>query len=57
MSDIGDGTATVLSSLKSWAAQPFSTQMNLKGWTLFVGLMLVLVILWIMVLRDLRGEI
>lgn len=57
MSDVGDGTATVLTSLKSWAAQPFSTQMSLKGWALFVGLMIVLVILWIMVLRDLRGEI
>jgi hypothetical protein len=52
-----DGTATVISSLKSWASQPFSTQMNLGSWTAFTGLVIVLVVLWIMVLRDLKGEI
>jgi hypothetical protein len=51
-----DGTATVVSSLKDWIRQPFDAQMSLKGWLLFTGLIIVAVILWTMVLRDLKGE-
>lgn len=56
-SSIGDGSATVVTSLTSWAAHPFSTTMNLGGWAAFTGLVLVLTILWLMVLRDLKGDI
>lgn len=46
----------LLASLKSWAAKPFSQDMGLFQWFLFTGLVLVMVILWNMVLRDLKGE-
>jgi hypothetical protein len=52
-----DGTANVVTSLKDWAKKPFSSQMDLAHWALFTGLVVVLVIMWLMVLRDLKGEI
>lgn len=52
-----DGTATVVSSLKGWAAQPFARQMSVTGWALFTGLIIVLTIFWLMILHDLKGEV
>lgn len=50
-------TANLTTSLLGWAQHPFSSQMDIAHWALFVGLVIVLTILWFMVLRDLRGEI
>lgn len=55
--DGATGFATMISSLKSWAGQPFSSDMGLGRWALFTGLIIVLVVAWIMVLHDLKGEI
>lgn len=57
INDAADGTATVIQSLKEWVTQPFSSTMNLTHWALFTGLIIVLVILWIMVLHDLKHEL
>lgn len=57
MNSAANGTVSVIESLKSWASQPFSSQMNLTHWALFTGLIIVLAILWIMVLRDLKGAV
>lgn len=51
------GTAAMLQSLKSWASQPFSTQMNVGQWALFTGLVIVLALLWFMVLKDLKRAV
>lgn len=48
---MANGTGTV-SRLSGWAAQPFSSQMNLWGWFLFTGLIIVIAILWTRVLRH-----
>lgn len=45
----------MLESIKQWIAKPFDAEMSLARWALFTGLILVLVILWNMVLRDLKG--
>lgn len=50
------GFSSVISELKDWAKSPFNSDMGLFRWFLFTGLILVLVILWTMVLRDLKGE-
>lgn len=42
----------VVSSLKHWASQPFSTQMDLWGWILFTGLILVVAGLWTRILNH-----
>lgn len=42
----------VISSFKSWIKQPFATSMNLGGWVLFTGLVLVLAIAWTRVLNH-----
>lgn len=42
----------VVSSLKHWAKQPFSTKMDLWGWVLFTGLILVVAGLWSRVLKH-----
>lgn len=57
MDSVTTGAASVIDTLKGWASQPFTTQMNLFQWALFTGLIVVLVIMWMMVLRDLKGEI
>lgn len=36
----------VVSSLKAWAKQPFNSKMDLWGWILFTGLVLVIAALW-----------
>lgn len=54
---VGDTTATVITTLKDYAAHPFSTEMSLSRWALFTGVIVAMTILWIMVLHDLRGEI
>jgi len=55
--DAANGATSVTNSLSGWLAAPFSTSMSASGWALFTGLIMVISILWIMVLRDLRGEI
>lgn len=39
------------SRVKSWAAHPFTAQMDLVHWFLFAGLLLVIVILWLQILN------
>lgn len=48
-----DGTAGVLASLKTWATSPFSETMDLQHWFLWTGLVIVMVVAWTMILRDL----
>lgn len=57
MENVGHGIASTIESLKAWASQPFDSQMSLSRWFLFTGLVLVLVIMWIMILRELKGEL
>lgn len=53
----GDGLSSAIDNLKGWVAQPFNTQMSLSHWFLFTGLVLVAVVLWIMILHELKGEL
>ena len=39
---------------KSWYATPFTQDMSASGWFLFLGLLIVLAILWNMILRTIR---
>jgi hypothetical protein len=39
---------------KSWAAQPFSADMSAVHWFLFLGLLIVLAMLWGMILSTVR---
>jgi hypothetical protein len=48
----GDQKASVSSAVATWAAQPFKTDMSVMGWALFLGLIIVLTILWHFVLRE-----
>lgn len=38
---------------KDWAAQPFSADMPMSHWFLFIGLLLVIVVFWNILLRHL----
>jgi hypothetical protein len=42
-------------SFTNWASRPFNSEMNVLNWALFVGLILVLVILWSRVLKSMEG--
>lgn len=42
----------VISSLKAWAAQPFTESMDLTGWFLFTGLILIVAFFWTRVLNH-----
>jgi hypothetical protein len=44
-------------SAQAWWARPYSPDMNVQGWALFLGLMLVLVILWKIVLAYIEDAI
>lgn len=52
-----DHLSDVTSSLSEWAATPFTMDMDLVHWGLFTGLVIVLTIMWLLVLKDLRGAI
>jgi hypothetical protein len=43
-----------VSRLGNWAHQPFTSQMNLGGWFLFTGLILILAWFWTRVLRHVQ---
>lgn len=49
-----DATSSILVNLKNWAAQPFSSQMDLTGWFLWTGLVLVLIVAWTMIIHELE---
>ena len=57
MNSISDGLNQVFASIGEWGKQPFSSDMDLGGWALFVGLLIALSILWGFVLRDVKGEL
>lgn len=57
MGDTANTAAGVISSLKGWASRPFDSTMNLGQWALFTGLVIVLVIMWLMILKEIRGEL
>lgn len=50
-----EGSATVISSLKGWASLPFKQPQNLTDWFLWTGLILVFIIAWIFILRELES--
>lgn len=47
-----DGTSATVTGLRAWAAQPFATTMDLQQWFLWTGLVIIMVIAWILILRD-----
>lgn len=57
MENVGTGISGTIDNLKAWAGQPFTETMSLKQWFLFTGLVLVMVIAWVMILRELKGEL
>lgn len=42
----------VVSSLKAWAKQPFSENMDLTGWFLITGLVIIAAFIWTRVLNH-----
>lgn len=52
-----DYIAGVVTELKTWAKQPFNQEMDLMHWALFVGVIIVLAILWKMVLGDIKSTL
>lgn len=46
------GNAGIASSVAQWAAQPFKSDMSVSGWALFLGLLIVIVILWNKVIGE-----
>jgi hypothetical protein len=44
-----------MEGLTQWLSQPFSAEQNAFRWFLFVGLIVIALILWGTILRDVRG--
>jgi hypothetical protein len=45
--------ASFWDDFQQWYSQPFSADMPAKDWFLFIGLLMVIVILWSLVLKHL----
>lgn len=45
-------TTTIFQDVKTWAAQPFNTQMSVTGWFLFFGLIIVVSVAWQLIFRH-----
>jgi hypothetical protein len=45
----------MVSSIKAWLLQPFKSNGSVWNWALFIGLILVLIILWSRVIAMLSG--
>ena len=56
-SEAATGASNVFEDLKAWAAKPFTEDMDLVHWFLIVGLVLVSVVLWNLILHDVKGAI
>lgn len=41
--------------MDEWSKKPFSSDMSLKGWIAFIGLLLVAVILWQQIIKFITG--
>lgn len=41
----------VFTEMYDWSKKPYSQDMSLKGWIAFIGMLLVLTILWNQVIR------
>lgn len=50
-------TRGFVSRLSSFTGQPFSTQMDLTGWFLFVGLLFVAAFIWTRVLNVITEHV
>lgn len=46
-----------MEGLTSWLAQPFNTGQDAFKWFLFIGLILIALMLWGVILRDIRGAV
>jgi hypothetical protein len=46
-----------MQSLTDWLSKPFNTDQNAYHWFLFVGLILIALILWGTIIKDVRGAI
>lgn len=45
---------TLADGFKKWIAKPFSTDMSATGWFEFIGLLLVILVLWRFILLHLE---
>lgn len=46
----------VTTNIKSWWMKPYSSDMNVQGWFEFLGLLLVLMMLWRIILAHIVQE-
>ena len=46
-----------MEGLTTWLSQPFAANQSAGRWFLFVGLILIALILWGTILRDIRGVV
>lgn len=44
-----------MESLTNWLSRPFNQDQNAWHWFLFVGLIVIALVLWGTILRDVRG--
>jgi len=44
-----------MEGLTQWLSQPYNSGQSAWGWFLFVGLILIALVLWGTILRDVRG--
>lgn len=44
----------MLENFKDWFARPFAADQSVTGWFLFLGLLIVITIIWGMILRTLE---
>lgn len=44
-----------MESLTNWLAKPFNVDQDALRWFLFVGLIVIALVLWGTILRDIRG--
>lgn len=44
-----------MDSFRQWAASPFRSDMSVAGWFTFIGLLVLISLLWGIILRHVRG--
>lgn len=45
----------MLETLKTWANEPFKTNMDAVHWFMFMGMLIFIMVLWRFILAHLRG--
>lgn len=57
MESVSASVANVFGNLNAWIQTPFMQTLNIRTLALLIPIVIVLTVFWIMILKDIKGDI